>query len=186
MQLTAKVKLQPTDAQVDSLKRTAEKIALRLTERYSKARIAEKIAYLAFLQQEQPDKVQNPRGWLRRAIEENYGPPDGFVTAAERERRKAEAAAKVQREEVGEQQQRSFAAQRQAQQEAWRQQLRERYGTSDKGEQLWEEVRSEFKHSQPQLYQLLMRGHLLTCTEDYEKRLAYLLQKVYEGLYVST
>ncbi len=61
------------------------KVVQRLAARYSFARIEEKLAYLDFLQEEQPDKVKNPHGWLRKAIEEDYAAPDGFVPKAERE-----------------------------------------------------------------------------------------------------
>jgi hypothetical protein len=53
-------------------------IAQRLARRYRAEHLLEKIDYLAFLQATQPQQVKNPRGWLRRAIEEDYGPPDGY------------------------------------------------------------------------------------------------------------
>nr|HMN31692.1 helix-turn-helix domain-containing protein [Caldilineaceae bacterium] len=59
-------------------------VAHRLALRYQAERIQEKLAYLAFLQAERPESVQNPRGWLRKAIGEDYGPPDGFITAEAR------------------------------------------------------------------------------------------------------
>lgn len=75
----------------------SERVARRLANRYSRKRVLEKIDFLAFLQENQPGKVNNPRGWLRTAIEENYGPPDGYkpkeqraAEAAERERRQQE------------------------------------------------------------------------------------------------
>lgn len=74
-------------------KRTARQLA----HRYRRERVLEKIDFLAFLQESDPGKVKNPRGWLRTAIEENYGPPDGYkskeeraVEAAERERQQRE------------------------------------------------------------------------------------------------
>jgi hypothetical protein len=144
----------------------AEKVAKRLVQRYNQARIAQKITYLTFLLADQPDKVQNPRGWLRRAIEEDYGPPDGFVTEEERSRRAAEVAAQAQRDAALEQQQQTLAAQIQAQKEERKRQWQERYGTSAADEQLWQEVCTEFRYSQPHLYQLFMRAYLLVCTDE--------------------
>lgn len=74
-------------------KRTAQ----RLARHYGRKQVLEKIDFLMFLQEFDPGKVKNPRGWLRTAIEENYGPPDGYkpqeqreAEAAERERRQQE------------------------------------------------------------------------------------------------
>ncbi|HMN26647.1 MAG TPA: hypothetical protein PKE45_00725 [Caldilineaceae bacterium] len=144
----------------------AEKVARRLVQRYSQARIAEKITYLAFLLADQPDKVQNPRGWLRRAIEEDYGPPDGFVTEEERARRTAEAAAQAQRDAALEQQQQALAAQLQTQKEEQKRHWQDRYGVSAADEQLWQEVCGEFRYSQPHLYQLFGRAYPLGCTDE--------------------
>lgn len=76
----------------------SQKVARRLVRRYGRERILEKIDFLAFLQETDPARVKHPRGWLRRAIEENYGPPDGYkpkeereAEAAEREKRQREA-----------------------------------------------------------------------------------------------
>jgi hypothetical protein len=66
----------------------ADGVVQRLTTRFSRARILEKIDYLAYLEEYHPGKVKNARGWLRRAIEENYGAPDGYVNAADRAARR--------------------------------------------------------------------------------------------------
>jgi hypothetical protein len=62
----------------------ADSVVKRLTTRFNRERILEKMDYLAYLEQFQPNKVKNPRGWLRRAIEENYGAPDGYLPPAAR------------------------------------------------------------------------------------------------------
>jgi hypothetical protein len=144
----------------------SEKVAKRLAGRYSKERIEEKITYLTFLHNEDPDKVQNPRGWLRRAIEEDYGPPDGFVTAAEQTRRAAEAAEAAQRAVAIEQQHQAFAVQAQARREDRRRQLQEEYGTTEADEQLWAEVLALFKASRPDLHDVYARAQILRCTEE--------------------
>jgi hypothetical protein len=62
----------------------ADNVVKRLTTRFKQDRILEKIDYLVYLEEYHPSKVKNPRGWLRRAIEENYGAPDGYLSPAER------------------------------------------------------------------------------------------------------
>jgi hypothetical protein len=141
------------------------KIADRLANHYSQERILEKLAYVEFLLAEQPEKVQNPCGWLRRAIEEDYGAPDGFVRPEERKRQEAEAAVKAQRVAAGEQQERAFVAQMQAQKEERKRQWQERYGTSEDDYRLWTEVLDAFKHSQPELHALYVRAQILTCRD---------------------
>jgi hypothetical protein len=45
---------------------------------YGAERIEEKIEYLRYLEVHDPQQVKKPRGWLRSAIEKDYGPPDGY------------------------------------------------------------------------------------------------------------
>lgn len=73
-------------------KRTAQWLA----RHYRRERVLEKIDFLAFLQESNPGKVKNPRGWLRTAIEEDYGPPDGYKS---KEERAAEAAEREKRQQ---------------------------------------------------------------------------------------
>jgi len=119
-----------------------------------------------FLQEERPATVANPRGWLRKAIEEDYGPPDGFVTAEERARREAETTEQTQWAEAIVEQQQAFAEQLQAQQTAFRRQLHERYGTTEADERLWQEVCADCQHGQPHVYQLCTRAYMLNCSEE--------------------
>ena len=56
-------------------------MASKHDERY----IRQKASYLDYLLEVSPEKVRSPKGWLRRAIEEDYGAPDGFKTLEERE-----------------------------------------------------------------------------------------------------
>ena len=131
----------------------APKVAQRLASHYSRERIEEKLAYLDFLQADQPNKVQNPRGWLRRAIEEDYAAPDGYKSAEERTLETTE----VQRHE--EERQRIITArdqQEKAERERQRQEATDRltrlhtlYGTTQQETDLWKEMLAEFKLSMP-------------------------------------
>jgi hypothetical protein len=144
----------------------SEKIARNLVERYSQKRIAEKLDYLAFLQQERPATVANPRGWLRKAIEEDYGPPDGYLTAAERARQADATAEQHERQQRAAQQQEELATQRAVAKAAFRRRLQEKYGTSEEDERFWQEVCQECRHSNSHLYELLTHAHILCCRAD--------------------
>ncbi|MCB0094193.1 MAG: hypothetical protein KDE50_00830 [Caldilineaceae bacterium] len=128
-----------------------KKVAQRLADRYSRERIFEKIGYLQFLLDERPDQVKNPRGWLRKAIEEDYGAPDGFVTAEERQRQ-AEAAEQRRQEDAAAQQAALEAAEqsqkaRETQMAEIEQQLASEWGTDEKDLELWEQVKLWLTHS---------------------------------------
>jgi len=135
------------------------KVAQRLAEHYSLARIEEKLAYLDFLQAEQPDKVKNPHGWLRTAIEEDYAAPDGYISHEE-QAQQAEAAHATYEQQV------AFDSQVQAQAEAVRQQLRTQYGTTDEDEQLWRMTLQALNLTRPDLESLFRMAHLLRCEGD--------------------
>jgi plasmid replication initiation protein len=60
------------------------RVAQRFVARYQRDYLLQKLDYLAFLQERNPRKVANPCGWLRRAIEQDYGAPDGYQLQAER------------------------------------------------------------------------------------------------------
>jgi hypothetical protein len=55
------------------------------------AYLEQKIDYLDFLL-ETGERPKNPAGWLRRAIEQDFGPPAGYVPQTDRERLKAQEA----------------------------------------------------------------------------------------------
>jgi hypothetical protein len=76
---------------------------------HSTAYLEQKIDYLDFLI-ETAARPKNPAGWLRRAIEEDFGPPSGYVPKIERERLHAEAA--EQRHRRDEERRRKEEAQR--------------------------------------------------------------------------
>jgi hypothetical protein len=130
-----------------------QKAAQRLASRYRAERIAEKLEFLAFLQAERPATVENPRGWLRRAIEDDYGPPDGFVAPAalaaeevERQRQEAEIArlalAQHQQEVAERERRKREAADRLAH---WYQ----TYGTTQRELDFWQQLLDELKLSVP-------------------------------------
>ncbi len=74
-------------------------IAQELVAKHSREYIFEKIEFLEYSQEVNPQTIKNPRGWLRNAIENDYGPPDGYKP---REQREAEAAAAEERRQKAE------------------------------------------------------------------------------------
>jgi len=74
----------------------AEKMAKTHNEAYTRR----KIAFLEYLLVEAPERVKNPKGWLRKAIEDDYGAPDGYKSpeeiAAEKRKKQAEKARQIE------------------------------------------------------------------------------------------
>jgi hypothetical protein len=127
----------------------SERVASKLAKNYSKAHIEEKLDYLAFLMAERPESIQKPCGWLRKAIEENYAAPDGFLSAEER----AAAALEAQRREEEtqlylEEQKRQEVAEQEHQcqnEEARLAELHAAFGTTQQEIDLWQQLLCEFK-----------------------------------------
>ena len=149
----------------------AQKVAHRLAERYSQDRIEEKIAYLEFLQDERPEEVKKPAAWLRKAIEDNYSAPDGFVSKAERERRQQEEAREAQEyDELIRQTQQIQQAKREAE-AAERanllQRIRDQYGTTEDDIEFWKKSQREIRYTtNANIFALISDAQILKCTED--------------------
>lgn len=129
----------------------AKKVAQQLANKHNREHIFEKIDYLQFLLDDRPDQVKNPRGWLRSAIEEDYGAPDGFVTAEERQHQ-AEAEQRRQQAEEADRQA-ALAAAEQAQKARVsekaeiEQRLAAEWGTDEEDRELWEQVKRYLTNS---------------------------------------
>jgi hypothetical protein len=129
----------------------SESVAARLVQRYSRHRVLEKMAYLEFLRGIDPDKVQNPRGWLRRAIEENYGPPDGYLAPEEQERldaaEKQKAREEAERARLAAEQTRGEQERIQSEQAVIARKLQDEYGTTVDDLAFWERAQWEIKYT---------------------------------------
>ena len=132
----------------------ARSVATRLAERYSAERISEKIAFSEYLQATSPDKISNPKGWLRRAIEEDYAAPDGYRSPAEREKeaqkrsqeaeeRRQQAALQEESRRLFEQQEKAEREQQRARREAAVRQAEAAYGTTAEQRDIWQQVRAD-------------------------------------------
>jgi plasmid replication initiation protein len=70
----------PVDAELQVLldHGFTETLARQLIERYGIETVQEKVAYLRWETEVRRKRLRSPRGWLRRAIEEDYSAPPGF------------------------------------------------------------------------------------------------------------
>jgi phage replication O-like protein O len=76
-------------------------VAEQLANRYGPEYIRQKISYLAWKLTSEPGAIKKPAAWLRRAIEDDYGAPDGFITPEElaAEKEKQQEAIRAREEE---------------------------------------------------------------------------------------
>jgi hypothetical protein len=129
----------------------ADGVAKRLAKRYGKKRMEEKIEYLDFLLAVRPAEVKKPAAWLRRAIEENYSEPDGYISKEERERLAVEEekqAEEAERQAVAvETSHKVVKEEKQAEQAARVRALREEHSTSEEYLELWEKTKTELKYT---------------------------------------
>ena len=124
-------------------------VAQTLAAAHPEALIREKVTFLEFLRQERPGEVQKPAAWLRRAIEDDFGAPDGFLSELERQTQEVE----LQRQEeaflAAQQQTEARARARRdaerAQKEERRRKLRERYSIQPADVALWQAVQGQLQ-----------------------------------------
>jgi hypothetical protein len=155
----------------------ADNVVKRLSSRYQRQRILEKIDYLAYLEEFHPNKVKNPRGWLRRAIEENYGAPDGYLPLEQRalraespeEPERVSYAAYVDEEAVAATQtaQANAVAEREYLRAARRELVRRRYAPDDSARAFWELVQTDVRFTMtPDYYRLISDALVLGMDEE--------------------
>ncbi len=139
----------------------------------------EKVDFLAYLQDEDTTKIKSPRGWLRKAIEEDYSPPDGYKSAAQRAAEAATERARlaeqsdgndqvVQRIQAAEQQKAEAKAQQREAEAACLEQLYAQYGTTTEERAIWPHVLAELEMK-------------LSATAFQEHIASSILFKVHEG-----
>jgi hypothetical protein len=149
----------------------AQKVAHRLAQHYTQHRIEEKIAFLEFLLDERPEEVKKPAAWLRKAIEDNYSVPDGFVSKAELERRrraeidKKECHNKLVQEEW--QAQRTKYEAETVERANRLRRIWDEYGTNDEDIAFWEKAQWEIKYTtQAHIAALLADMEVLKVNND--------------------
>jgi len=91
-------------------------VAARLVEKHARERIAAKLETFDWLIQKKDKRVQkNPAGYLVKSIEDDYAPPKGFESKAERAKR---LQAEVEQERRAEEARRSAESEGRAREEA--------------------------------------------------------------------
>lgn len=140
-------------------------VARRLARLYPADYVRAKEAYLDFLVDARPHEVKKPAAWLRKAIEDDYSAPDGFISPADREQ--AIAAEKRRNEALVAAQEREWEA-RAAAEEAHKQalaakraRLHAHFGTRPEDVALWQAVSTELSHGSSTLYALVATAEIL-------------------------
>lgn len=144
--------------------------AERLIQRHDARLLAQKLDYVAYLQTAQPQRVKNPRGWLLKAIEQDYGPPAGYQPRSERELQQARQA---KRRAAGRE---ARARLQRAQRSALRSRRRhiaqllaaaqETYQTTPAELRLWEEILSQLRgRVSDSIFALIKEARLLTIND---------------------
>lgn len=143
----------------------------RLIKNHDSNQISQKIEYVAYMQEELPDRLKNPRGWLLKAIEDDYDPPAGYRTEADRNRESVEET--IQAEKTEKQQARlqqvldDAARKRKEEEEKALRAVHEQYGTTESDIDLWQTILDEIKESVGGLtYASAKAVNLLTIEDD--------------------
>ena len=132
--------------------------------------IAQKIDYVVFMLEEQPNLVRNPRGWLLKAIEHDFGPPAGYRPRAERE--EIRVCAEKQQKEAEEsemiRQQATEETRRlhQAEKERLIASAQEAYQTTAAEEKLWQNVLHRLRPLTSDMTYTLIKDAQLLTTND--------------------
>jgi len=144
--------LQQTEQQqvvVDQLTQLGieKETAQQLAARYAPDHIREKAELLQWLEAKKAGRrIVDPAAWLVRAIENDYRPPRGFKTQAQRraeeEAQRRETAERLAQEET---RQRAHREQQRQARARWLQALYARYGTTAAELELWPQVLAEIQ-----------------------------------------
>ena len=132
--------------------------------------IAQKIDYVVFMEESQSARVKNPRGWLLKAIEQDYGPPAGYRPRAVREAHKAQVQKRqqdsVSAEALRRQSSETLLRQKQEETEALLARARETYQTTADEVKLWQQVLGQLQRQAGMpTYTLLKQTQLLTTND---------------------
>lgn len=151
----------------------ASSVAQGLVQQYSAAYLEEKLNYLTYLQDTQPEKVLKPCGWLRKAIENDYAAPDGYISP---EAQALDCLAVEHLEEALQQEyeetQRRKEEERLLLEQAANARLtaiRATYGTTEQAMNLWAQLLEDFRLTMPETtFACYLAGSLLLAVEKGE------------------
>ena len=148
-----------------------QKTAGRLVDQHGEKRVAEKIDFLVFRLKETPGKIKSPGGWLRRAVEDDYDPPEGYRFPADREK---EAAEKQKRSKSTKRNKANLSKAQAAASEERRKKdqetliaLQKQYGTTSSEREMWQDILDELKTEASGMTYASAKGvHLLTIDDE--------------------
>jgi hypothetical protein len=145
-------------------------VARKIAHSYPADHIILKQEYLEFLLAKRPHEVKKPAAWLRKAIEDDYSAPDGFVSQEERQRQAAEE--KRRNQAVLEAQEREYKR-READEKAHaaataakRRKLHAQYGTTAADIALWDAVLTDLSYGVGAIHALVANAEILQVTDD--------------------
>ena len=128
----------------------SRQVAEKLANGCELAYVQQKVEYRDFALDTTPDRISNPLGWLRIAIEEDFGEPSGFKTRQERERESAEAEqkrAQVEAEQSAWQQaQADELAAKERERQTIFEQYQTEYGTTSADVETWQRIKKSLMH----------------------------------------
>ena len=141
-------------------------VASQLLRRFGAEHVREKIDYLQYLQNRHPKKIGKPDGWLRKAVEDDYAAPAGFISRGvleQRDRqRKSTQQAAARRMQVEEEDRNQIAKMREAEQLAAVEKQRTIYDTGEDEVARWTMILDQLKTAMsPLKLRLLKRAHVL-------------------------
>jgi len=150
-------------------RKVAEELALKNDPLY----LQKKLAYAKFLLEFAPEKIKSPKGWLVKAIGQDYAAPDGFISQEDHEALKKQREIMQQRQEEEaklEAARQEKKAELEAQNyEQWRNDLSKKYGTTQKDFELWQRalvgLKSAFS-SNAMTYSSFVEGAEILCVQD--------------------
>lgn len=146
-------------------------VARQLSQNFPIEYIAQKQDYLAFLLAQRPHEVKKPAAWLRKAIEDDYNAPDGFISREDRElqavaeKRRNQAVLEAQERE---QKDREDAEKvREKELAAKRKRLHTRYGTTPEDIAYWDIARKDLSfNTSGGLYAFIADAEILRVTDE--------------------
>lgn len=128
-----------------------KRVAERLAETYPSELIMEKVNFVDFILAERPGDIKKPAAWLRKAIEDDYAAPDGYISLAEQERLDKEAKMRAMEQARRDEDFRSQMNQRkleeQQKKDAFLAQLHNQYGTTKQDEEIWQQFLNDIEFS---------------------------------------
>jgi hypothetical protein len=144
----------------------SKRVAEQLASNHSQDLIEEKIEFHDFLVAERPSDIKKPAAWLRKAIEDDYKAPDGFVSAIERHRQAEELERRKQAVLAAQEAQEKAAAQaRQSEREQLElrlSSLHEKHNTTPEALDFWGAVKQQLESkSTAPVFALVADSHIL-------------------------